>query len=77
MRYVGVDVSLKRLDVAEGRGKEARRYPNTTEGIDRLVHWLRGERGVGGVHAVLEPTSTYHLGLIQAPGAGGDPLHRD
>lgn len=65
MRYLGVDVSLKRLDVADAQGKQRQRYPNTAEGIDTLLRWVQSLAPRGRVQVIVEPTSTYHLHLIQ------------
>ena len=77
MRYVGVDVSLKWLDVASVRGKKAR-YANTTEGIDTLVRGLPPQGTADGVHVILEPTSRslrgWELGGRTGMVFGGDTM---
>ena len=62
MMIVGIDVSLKRLDVTvlkKGGGSQRKRFANTPAGIEQLLSWLEkvgaGEKG----HVCMEATSVY------------------
>ncbi|HXQ34832.1 MAG TPA: IS110 family transposase, partial [Anaerolineales bacterium] len=39
-KYVGIDVSKNRLDVAVLEGKQEKQVDNTLEGINELVKWM-------------------------------------
>jgi len=67
MLFVGVDVSKNRLDCAvitddTGKLLGQRSFLNASEGIDRLLSWLRRLSGAGGasIHVVVEATARYH-----------------
>lgn len=69
--FLGVDVAKAKLDcllldsVTDRRRSKV--VPNTPEGWVALVNWL-GKQGVArdDVHAILEPTGTYHEGALFA-----------
>jgi transposase len=67
MQFLGIDVSKDKLDgaaVSENSGAMLgrRSFPNTPDGIERLVRWAEKLAGVGpaGIHAILEATAAYH-----------------
>ncbi len=47
MQYIGVDVAKASLQVSDVSGTRQGDFPNTPEGIDRLLHWLAGPQGLG------------------------------
>ena len=66
-RYVGVDVSQERLDVAtrsEGVAPRTGQFANTSAGHRQLVKWLT--KGGSGARVVLESTGVYSLDLALA-----------
>lgn len=72
MIYVGIDVSLQRLEVGTAeRRRLTRSFANTAAGIQALLQglgaWGEGEQP----HLILEPTSTYHQALVVALAAAG------
>jgi len=54
--YAGIDISKDYLDVAVLPSKEARRYPNDHEGMNKLVPWLKK---LPVEIVVMEPTGGY------------------
>lgn len=67
MLFVGVDVSKNRLDCAvitddTGKLLGQRSFLNASEGIDRLLSWVRRLSGAGdaSIHVVVEATARYH-----------------
>jgi len=63
---LGIDVSKDHLDVAVLGAERPHygRFPNTPDGYDRLLDWLRGLGGAT-VHACLEATGHYGEPLAQ------------
>jgi transposase len=64
---LGIDVSKEKFDVALrwGQGKtRSRAFANTQAGCAQLRGWLE-KLGVGRVHACLESTGSYGLGVAQ------------
>jgi transposase len=63
----GIDVSKATLDVSVMiKGKPlGRQFANSDEGHQQLIGWLK-HRKVGQVHACLEATGCYSLGVAQA-----------
>ena len=66
MKYVGVDVAKDSLEVADTSGSQGRSFPNTEPGIGAMLRWLSRSFPNGGVHLIVEPTSTYHHSLVHA-----------
>jgi transposase len=69
--FLGVDVAKAKLDcLLLDRVSDRRRskvVPNTPEGWAALVNWLSKQGAPGSdVHAILEPTGTYHEGVLFA-----------
>jgi transposase len=64
---LGIDISKADFHACLlQEGKHARRsFPNTTGGYRQLLAWLRNRRCTG-VHACMEATGAYWLGLAQA-----------
>jgi transposase len=67
MLLVGIDVSKDQLDcaaIAEDAGKflGRRSFPNTSEGIGRLLSWTHRLPGTNDaeIHVILEATASYH-----------------
>ena len=67
MLFVGVDVSKDRLDCAvitddTGKLLGQRSFLNASEGIGRLLSWVRRLSGAGdaSIHVVVEATARYH-----------------
>jgi len=67
MLFLGIDVSKDKLDcaaVSESSGAMLgrRSFPNTADGIARLVRWAEKLAGSGpaGTHALLEATAADH-----------------
>ena len=71
MEYIGVDVSKASLEVSNALGTRRKKFDNTASGIRRLSDWLKLGSEEEGVHLVIEPTSSYHLPLLQALASGG------
>src|SRR5690625_589854 len=70
--FVGIDVSKATLDVVAVPAGRVRQVPNTEAGWTRLIAWVR-RAGPTAPCIVLEPTSTYHVGLLLALAAAGMP----
>ena len=67
MTYVGVDVSSDTLEVCESQTGQVAGFANTSTGITEALEWLEAmSPTLGGVHLVIEPTSTYHQDLVDA-----------
>jgi transposase len=65
MRYVGIDVGYKKLDVVvrrQGRSGKAKTYPNEAVGHQAIIKAL----GKGPVRACVEATGSYYLDLAVA-----------
>ena len=82
MQFLGIDVSKDKLDgaaVSENSGAMLgrRSFPNTPDGIERLVRWAEKLAGVGpaGIHAILEATAAYQY-PASAPHVDLRPLGR-
>ena len=71
MHYLGVDVSMASLDLANSDGTLSRSFRNSPGGIRELIGRVLREGGIDEVQVVLEPTSTYHQRLIVALVSGG------
>lgn len=58
---VGIDVSGATLDagILKGKTKSTTAFPNTREGIEALIVWLR-EQGIADAPVVLESTGSLH-----------------
>ena len=69
---IGIDVAKDTLDVSVFTGGKAlsKQFANTDEGFVALVGWLR-HRKFGQVHACLEATGRYSLGIALALHAAG------
>ena len=58
---VGIDVSGATLDagILKGKTKGTNSFPNTREGIDAIIVWLR-EQGIADALVVLKSTGSLH-----------------
>ena len=72
MLYLGVDVSLKTLEVANATGQWLQRFPNTPQGQLQLLAWL-AELSDAPCQLVVEPTSVYHHALMDGLTRQGIP----
>jgi len=61
--YVGIDISKDYLDVVVIPTKEKRQYPNSQEGIHKLVPWLKK---LPAELVVMEPTGGYEAPVAAA-----------
>lgn len=64
---IGIDVAKETLDVSVVTGGKAlaRQFANTEQGFAQLIGWL-AHRKLGQVHACLESTGRYSLGVALA-----------
>ena len=64
---LGIDVSKNTFDASLGAGTKARSksFANSPDGWHQLIAWL-GEHKIGRVHACLEATGRYGLGIALA-----------
>jgi transposase len=64
---LGIDVSKNTFDASLGAGTKVRskRFTNSSDGWHQLIAWL-GEHKIGRVHACLEATGRYGLGIALA-----------
>lgn len=65
MFYLGIDVAKAKLDCAllntETGKRKVKVVPNNATGLSALLRWLQDQSVTpGGLHVVMEPTSTYH-----------------
>lgn len=69
---IGIDVSKETLDVSVFTGGKAlgKQFANTEQGFSQLIGWLT-HRKLGQVHACLEATGRYSLGVALALHAAG------
>jgi transposase len=69
---IGIDVSKDTLDVSIFTGGKAlaKQFANTEQGFAQLIGWL-AHRKLGQVHACLEATGRYSLGVALALHAAG------
>jgi transposase len=69
---IGIDVSKETLDVSVVTGGKAlgKQFANTEQGFAQLIAWL-AHRKLGRVHACLEATGRYSLGVALALHAAG------
>ena len=69
---IGIDVAKDTLDVSVFTGGKAlsKPFPNTEKGFAALIDWL-AHRKLGRVHACLEATGRYSLGVALALHAAG------
>ncbi len=69
---IGIDVSKETLDVSVFAGGKAlaKQCANTEAGFAQLIGWL-AHRKLGRVHACLEATGRYSLGVALALHAAG------
>lgn len=70
-RFVGIDVSKDHLDVAVRPDGTHTRVPNTDEGLDQLVTFVRP---LGPVLVVLEATGGYQRRAVAAVSLAGLPV---
>jgi transposase len=61
--YIGIDISKDYLDVAVIPTKEKRRYPNSQDGIHKLIPWLKK---LPAELVVMEPTGGYEAPVAAA-----------
>ena len=64
MQYIGIDVSMKSLQVSDTSGKRHIKLPNDEGGIQQLLLWLANSESKP--HVVVEPTSVYHQPVVMA-----------
>ena len=64
---LGIDVSKNTFDASLGAGTKVRSksFTNSSDGWHQLIAWL-GEHKIGRVHACLEATGRYGLGIALA-----------
>jgi transposase len=69
---IGIDVSKDTLDVSVFTGGKAlaKKFANTDAGFSQLIGWL-AHRKLGQVHACMEATGRYSLGVALALHAAG------
>lgn len=63
MNHIGIDVSKSHLDVAEYGEKRGKRFPNSKEGIRKLLDWLKQRPDV---RVLLEATGNYEEPVLFA-----------
>jgi len=69
--FVGIDVAKKELEVAVFPGADTKTWPNTEEGIGRLVDYLKP---LSPTLIVLEATGGLEMPCVGALAAGGFPV---
>ena len=74
--YIGVDVASHRLEVywPNGSSAQRRRFANHSQGIARLVQWLRSASSP--IQVLLEATGGYELPLMEALAQAQIPFSR-